>query len=601
MTGRKKGSGIQRKYLRNTILLLLLALVLSCIGVVTYVRANLETVITDKYGFLCEKTGLALEELFQQVDEATAACILYEGVQKSLRTTSTTPINKMERASLGKYFAYIDLDHVAAYCYVDNKGQLYTRSYTNISYHAFCMSGIADFLGDDYAKTKWFWTDDVLFGTEKPALFIGRYVRNMDYARKPGMLFLKMQDDFLEGLFRDERRLLQDVAVGIVDANGNTCYDSFPEELEFSDEEKETIRELACVADGSGMIADGKKMKTGVLSAYRQKDSGLMVYVFVPNQVLYAGTARIIAVLIGIYLLVLLMAFFLSLFFSRRLSRPIQKISSTMADFHGNDYSRMEELHTNTELDQIGHSYNEMLGNIERLVAEIKEQEHELRTVEVNMLISQINPHFLYNTLDTIYMLARINKEETTMRMIQALSRYLRLCLSKGKEIVTVADELENVKSYLEIQQIRDSNLFHYEILCDADVAKEQVLKLILQPLVENAVKYGFRDIFEGGLIRIRVWKEDGYLSFSVYNNGAGIEEQICEKINRLAQMPLSDIKNSFQGQENGYGIVNIITRLRLMYDDDVVFCVKPEDDGTLFVIRVPAKRSGEDEDEQNE
>ena len=121
-------------------------------------------------------------------------------------------------------------------------------------------------------------------------------------------------------------------------------------------------------------------------------------------------------------------------------------------------------IETNTELDKIGNSYNEMLHNIENLLSEIKKQEKELRTSELNMLINQIKPHFLYNTLDTIYMLARINGEKTTMKMIQSLSTYLRLSLSKGKDIVTVGDELENVQSYMEILQIRNSGLFIYEM-----------------------------------------------------------------------------------------------------------------------------------------
>ena len=97
-------------------------------------------------------------------------------------------------------------------------------------------------------------------------------------------------------------------------------------------------------------------------------------------------------------------------------------------------------------------------------------------------------------------MLARMNKEETTMRMIQALSKYLRLCLSKGSEIVSVEDELENVKSYMEIQQIRNVDLFEYEIDCQVNAKENKILKLILQPLVENAVKYGFSEIYEGAI-----------------------------------------------------------------------------------------------------
>lgn len=171
-----------------------------------------------------------------------------------------------------------------------------------------------------------------------------------------------------------------------------------------------------------------------------------------------------------------------------------------------------------------------MLINIENLLTEIKDQQKELRTSELNMLINQINPHFLYNTLDTIYMLARINKEETTMKMIQALSKYLRLSLSKGNDIVTVADELENVRSYLQIQEIRNENLFTYTVDCEVEPEKTYVLKLILQPLVENAIKYGFREIYEGGIIAIRIYRDGGDLLLVVYNNGTPIEEDMAEK-----------------------------------------------------------------------
>ena len=174
-----------------------------------------------------------------------------------------------------------------------------------------------------------------------------------------------------------------------------------------------------------------ERVQGGILQAYRQKESGMLIFTMVPNSVLYNRLNQILLVLAGIYLLVILIAVGVSLYISRIFTKPIQKISLAMESFDGKDFSHKIELRTNTELDKIGHSYNEMLGNIEQLLIEIKNQEKELRTSELNMLISQINPHFLYNTLDTIYMLARISGEETTMRMIQALSRYLRLSLSK--------------------------------------------------------------------------------------------------------------------------------------------------------------------------
>ena len=292
--------------------------------------------------------------------------------------------------------------------------------------------------------------------------------------------------------------------------------------------------------------------------------------------------------LAGIYLLVAVIAVVLSIYFSRRFTKPIQVIKEAMTEFDGNNFDRTIDLHTNTELDEIGHSYNKMLDNIRRLLEEIKEQERELRTTELNMLISQINPHFLYNTLDTIYILARINKEETTMRMIQALSKYLRLSLSKGSDIVSVDDELENVKSYMEIQQIRNQSLFTYEIDCRVDAAETYVLKLILQPLVENAVKYGFQDIFEGGMIRIVAKKEEGDLYLSITNNGTPVERSMMDKINHMNELPVSELKDCFPDKRHGYGVVNILTRLRLKYGDGAAFYCEAEEDGTTCTIRIP-------------
>lgn len=586
MTGKKKIWGIQKKILTYTALLLLLALFLSCVGVAGYSQRKLEAVTTDKYNFLCEKSGLSLQALYERTDKATEDCIKYEDVQKSL---GAGYMNGAQKSALSKYFSYIDLNNVSEYCYVDNKKNLYTKPYCKISYHDFRKSGIEDFLGDDYAVTKWFFTEDTLFGTGEMSLFVGRYVHNMDFAHEPGVLIFKMDEDFFSGLTGDELVQSGDVTMGIVNSEGKICFTSSDREVNLSNDIRSVLVDFS-TSEGTGMIARGLRVKGGMLSAYRHQDSGMLLFVYVPVKVLHAGTGKILLVIIGIYLVVFAAAVLLSLYASDRIAKPIKNLSKAMSEFNGEDYTRIQELNTNTELDGIGRSYNKMLGNIEQLVQEVKDNQKELRTVEVNMLISQINPHFLYNTLDTIYMLARINKDEKTMRMIQELSRYLRLSLSKGKDIVTVEDEIENVKNYMEIQQIRNENLFSYDIACEVDAKNEQVLKLILQPLVENAIKYGFCDIYEGGIIRITVTKENNMLVLTVFNNGEPINEEACDRINSLAGLPLNQMKETFQNNKNGYGIVNIITRLRLMYDEKIVFQVKSEQDGTMFTVKVPER-----------
>ena len=588
----KKLSGIQKKYLKYTLALLFCTLLLSSVGMWSFMQQELTSAIVEKYEFMDEKMGISLDSLFQKSDEVLAECIIDDEVQKSLKIQ---PLEEIEKNALSKYFAYIDLDNVSEYCYVDNKKNLYCRSYSKISYHDFNKSGLAVMLGDDYATTHWFRTEDTLFGNGEESIFIGRYVRSMEYAHEPGMLFMEMQDDFLEEIIEGKGDMTKDVAIGVMDASGEVWQSWYPERYKLPEDDKQIIQEVAKSTD-SGMVVSGKEIRSGILSAYRQKETGLVVYTIVPNSVLSHGLGRMLLVMGGIYFLVISFALILSVYFSNRFTKPIKVISKEMSEFDGHDFSRTIQMNTHTELDQIGNSYNEMLANIERLLEEIKSQERELRTIELDMLISQINPHFLYNTLDTIYMLAHINGEETTMKMIQALSRYLRLSLSKGNDIVTVGDELENVKSYMEIQQIRNENLFHYELDCKVDEYRTWILKLILQPLVENSIKYGFCEIYEGGLIQIRVEEVESGLRFEVYNSGLPIDQEIAERVNALNGKPLSEVKKCFPDKQHGYGVANVITRLRLKYGEDVRFEYKVEEEGTRCIIWIPDDGKQNDE-----
>lgn len=587
----QKISGIQKKYLINTILLLALALLLSSIGVWLYVRKNMSGVILDKYEFMTEKMGIALDRLYKKSEEVTAECITDKNVQKSLQTAE---LEMVEKNALSKYFAYVDLDYVKEYCYIDNKENVYTKSYSAVLYKDLKKSGIEKKILPNYAETKWFFQEDTLFDTGEKALFIGRNVHSMEYVHDPGLLFFKMDEKYLESIVGEQQEI-EDIVVGVIDDKGNICMQYIPEKFTLNMRDQEKITELFKYR-GKGMILDGERLQGGMLQAYRQQESGFTTFTLVPNDILSKGTTQIILVLLGIYLVVILIALEISFYISKIFTNPILMISKEMERFDGNDFSHTVKIQTNTELDKIGSSYNEMLRNIENLLQEIKKQEKELRTSELNMLINQIKPHFLYNTLDTIYMLARINGEKTTMKMIQSLSTYLRLSLSKGNDIITVADELENVRSYMDILQIRNNDLFTYEIDCQVKEKERWVLKLILQPLAENAIKHGLSDIEEGGLIRIGVKEISGRLTFSVYNNGTPIDLTMADKVNSLAGVPIVELKNAFPDKRHGYGIINIITRLRLKYGDEVRVYYEIQKNGTKCVIQLP--ESGKDNNE---
>lgn len=288
------------------------------------------------------------------------------------------------------------------------------------------------------------------------------------------------------------------------------------------------------------------------------------------------------------FVAVLLLIAFISHYIPLSISRPITELVEVTQQVSQGNLQVRSHVNTGVEAKQLSESLNTMIDKINELLEQVKKEQIRIRKAEFELLQAQINPHFLYNTLDTIYMLARINKEETTMRMIQALSKYLRLSLSKGEEIVTVADELENVRNYMEIQQIRNADLFRYEIHCEVDADKERMLKLVLQPLVENAIKYGFDGQSAHYRIEITVRREEEELVLTSYNSGTPISPEACEKINCLMQMSIAEMKESFKSKKNGYGLVNVLTRLRLAYEGRVSFYVIAKEDGTTFVIRIP-------------
>ena len=578
-------SGIQRKYLRYIMGLLLLAILLSSIGVWIYVRQSLTTEVTDKYEFLNEKMGLALDTLSKEADEGTAECITYDQVQESLKKASFADV---EKNSLQKYFAYMNLDHVAEYCYVDNKNNVYARSYSHIDYEDFSDSHLEDYMGDSYAKTQWFWAKDTLFGTEKEALFIGRYVHSMEYASKPGLLLIKMNDGFLETILGKDRSMTDEVQIGILDKKGNLCAAWCPKGTKISDAVKQEVYKISA-QETSGILAKSRRVSGGVCSIYKESSSEMTVFTVVPSSVMTQGTMRVLTVLIGIYLFVAVVAVVISIYFSKRFTSPIREISEEMTQFDGNDFSRLIELNTNTELDQIGHSYNKMLKNIENLLAEIKEQEGVLRRTELNMLLAQINPHFLYNTLESIRMKAFTVGDREVANAIKLLGKSMRYVLeNNGTTFTALKNELNHIETYIMIQKMRFGDKFNYELCVDDDIDTEQcrILPLLLQPIVENALVHGLEEKEEGGMITLQVERCGGSedIRITISDNGCGMDEATLAQLRR-------DIEEKNPERKESIGLYNINQRIKLCYGEQYGMAVQSElEKGTAVSITISMK-----------
>lgn len=580
----KKIHGIQSIFLKYVLTLLAIAMALSGIGIATLLGKNVNQATVSQYTYVNDRIAVLLQNEYARTDAVMKRCLESQEIQDSLRSRQPDSI---EKEKLELMLSYADLKYLETYVYVDNKQNLYLQAYRHTSYEKLCASGLKQALGDRYSKTCWIWTKDKVFGREGNYLFIGRFMRNMEFHHEPGMLFFQVNEGIFENILKDAAQ--EDGICMILDTDGKLCYRTHKNSYEFSEKQQSRLRSRIADYNNAGILQGRFDVKgLGTIIFQTVSDSGFTAVTLIPDSIFHAVAVRNLVILLGVYAVIAAAAVICSVYFSRRFTRPVTQISTAMKEFEGGDFSSHLQLHTNTELDEIGNAFNNMVKNIEQLVQEVKENERALRKSELSSLMYQINPHFLYNTLDTIYMLARMNGEEVTMKMIQALSKFMKVSLSKGSDVIPVADELEHVKSYMEIQKIRNNDLFQYEIFCEERVKQAPVLKLVLQPLVENAIKHGFAKIYEGGRIWIRVCQDQEELVFQIENNGEQMQPEVIELIQMMGEEDLSAVRCAFPGQESGYGIGNVISRLRLKYEDRIAFSYASGAKSTCCTIRIP-------------
>lgn len=218
------------------------------------------------------------------------------------------------------------------------------------------------------------------------------------------------------------------------------------------------------------------------------------------------------------------------------------------------------DIRSNDEIEHLGTSFKVMLQRIKELMKQTKEDQAAIRRSELKALQAQINPHFLYNALDAIVWMAESKKHDKVVLMTSALAKYFRISLSKGKEVIQVKDEIEHIKNYLVIQKIRYDKKLEYTIDVDQDILKYDILKLVLQPLVENSIYHGIKNLPGGGTVEIVGKQVDDKILLQVKDNGVGIPE---ERLENILQSESED-----KVRTGGVGLKNVHERIQLYYGE---------------------------------
>lgn len=271
----------------------------------------------------------------------------------------------------------------------------------------------------------------------------------------------------------------------------------------------------------------------------------------------------------------------------RFLGRPLRGLASAMESFESDaDHFAHKPVGGTREVQELSDSFEHMVLRIQELMTTVREEEINLRKTELKALQAQINPHFLYNTLDSIAWMCEQGRNADAVRMVHALARLFRISISRGHELIPIAKEIEHAESYLQIQMYRYKNQFTYDFDVDPDCLGYYCNKITLQPIIENSINHGLDLMVDEGRIDVLVRQDGDDIVFSVRDNGVGMSE---EQIEAIMQHGPTD--------RTGIGIKNVNDRLKIYFGKSYGLHITSEPDiGTCVEIRMPKIKEGDHE-----
>lgn len=348
-------------------------------------------------------------------------------------------------------------------------------------------------------------------------------------------------------------------------------------------ETRDLIGELTASESFSGVLRRKLSGEDCVITYQKQLVSGLLLMEIMPVEDMNFDHTVIANTIVIIFFFCITIGLILSVLFSRQLGAPIKRLTGRLKQISHGDFSRDISIETDDEIGMIGKQINHMSGHISELLDTRVQSEKEKKDLEIKMLQAQINPHFLYNTLDSIKWIATIQKNSGIVQVVTALSSLLKNMAKGFNEKVTLRQELDFLNNYVTIEKIRYIELFDVEIDVESESLYDaKIIKLTLQPLVENAIFSGIEPSGRSGLIKIYAYTKNGILYVSVTDNGIGISPENIEKL-------LTDTSRVTKSNMSGIGLPNVDRRLKLVYGED--FGVKIDsvlDEYTTITVSLP-------------
>ncbi|WPP40501.1 sensor histidine kinase [Paenibacillus hunanensis] len=403
-----------------------------------------------------------------------------------------------------------------------------------------------------------------------------------------GFIIIDLNASFIKQ-FDDHIRIGKTGFFSVIDQSGNPIYKL--------SEDKQKLEELALAnlpaaqQTGSNSFVLYPEGKPWFVVFSSSLTTGWKIVGLAPLQEIVSEADRIRQLIIFSVMLSILFVIIIYFFLTYRLTQPIQLLKHKMRlTAEGYLEAKVQPV-GNDEISDLGQSFNIMVEKIKQLLNQSILKQQLLQKAELRTLQAQINPHFLYNTLDSIVWMAEAGKSESVIQLVKALSQFFRLSLNKGRDWVTIRTELAHAQSYLIIQQMRYRDILEYHIHIDEELQEYPILNMTLQPLIENAIYHGIKNKRGKGWITISGYEEnDAVIVLTVTDNGAGMTPERLELLRHELDHPVQ--AEDYDSYEGGFGLLNVHQRLRLYFGEEYgVQLSSVASEGTTVSIRIPKHR----------
>lgn len=370
----------------------------------------------------------------------------------------------------------------------------------------------------------------------------------------------------------------------ILDAKGNIVYHPQQQQL-YNELQTENISLIMDTDEDTVLTGTGNDGK--LYSISRSEKTGWTVVDCTNVKELLSKSRQAQSVYVLTAIILVIVALLFSRFMARSITLPIQKLRDSMKKVQEGDFSVSDVVvDSKNEIGSLTKSFDVMTHRIHELMEQNVHEQEEKRKSELKALQSQINPHFLYNTLDSIIWMAEGKKNEEVVLMTASLARLLRQSISNEDEVVPIANEVEYARGYLTIQKMRYKDKLEFQIEVDSSILYIPLIKLVLHPIIENAIYHGLKYKESKGLLIVKGFMKDGNAVLQVIDDGVGMDEETLAHIYD---------KHKVNYHSNGVGVYNVQKRLKLYYGEDYGITYTSElGKGTTATITIPGRQEGQ-------